>query len=169
MSKTSKSNKVKMPKMDDIWAKIREDQIKRAEQVKANAKLLFDTLQETRVATIEVTFDGCGDSGQIESITYEDYREKEVSEPKLLVKGSFTGKHHEWDDKKKTFVEVGGGEGKVREIVEQVCYDKLAASHGGWEINEGSYGTFLFDVLNRRIELDFNERIEEVRSSQERF
>jgi hypothetical protein len=169
MSKTSKSNKVKMPKMDDIWAKIREDQIKKAEQVKANAKLLFDTLQETRVATIEVTFDGCGDSGQIESITYEDHREKEVSEPKLVVKGSFTGKHHEWNDEKKTFVEVGGSEGKVREIVEQVCYDKLAASHGGWEINEGSYGTFLFDVLNRQIELDFNERIEEVRSSQERF
>jgi hypothetical protein len=169
MSKTSKSKKIKMPKMDDIMAQIRADQIKKAEQVKHNAKLLFDTLQETKVASIVVTFDGCGDSGQIESITYEDHREKEVSEPKLLVKGSFTGKHHEWNDEKKTFVEVGGGEGKVREIIEQICYDKLGASHGGWEINEGSYGTFLFDVLNRQIELDFNERIEEVRSSQERF
>lgn len=169
MSKTSKSKKVKMPKMDDIWEKIKQDQIKRAEQVKANAKLLFDTLEETRVASIEVTFDGCGDSGQIETITYEDHRGKEVSEPKLLVKGSFTGKHHEWDDKKKSFVEVGGGEGKVREIVEQVCYDKLAASHGGWEINGGSYGTFHFDVLNRQIELEFNERIEEVNSTSERF
>ena len=158
-----------MPKMVDIMAQIKADQIKKADQVKHNAKLLFDTLQETRVASIEVTFDGCGDSGQIESITYEDHREKEVSEPKLVVKGSFTGKHHEWDDKKKSFVEVGGGEGKVREIVEQVCYDKLAASHGGWEINGGSYGTFHFDVLNRQIELEFNERIEEVNSTSERF
>jgi hypothetical protein len=166
MSKTSKS---KLPKMDDIMAQIRADQLKKADQVKHNANLLFDTLQESRVASIEVTFDGCGDSGQIESVIYEDHRGKEVSEPKLVVKGSFTGKHHEWDDKKKTFVEVGGSEGKVREIVEQVCYDKLQASHGGWEINEGSYGTFHFDVLNRKVNLEYNERIEEVRSSEETF
>ena len=166
MSKTSKS---KLPKMDDIMAQIRADQIKKAEQVKHNANLLFDTLEETRVASIEVTFDGCGDSGQIESVIYEDHRGKEVSEPKLVVKGSYKGKHHEWDDEKKTFVEVGGGEGKVRDIVEQVCYDKLEASHGGWEINGGSYGTFHFDVLNRKVNLEFNERIEEVNSSEESF
>jgi hypothetical protein len=169
MSKTSKSNKVKMPKMDDIWEKIKQDQIKKADQVKHNAKLLFDTLEETRVASIEVTFDGCGDSGQIDEVVYEDHRGKEVSEPKLMVKGSFTGKHHEWDDKKKSFVEAGGGEGSVRDILEQVCYDKLEASHGGWEINGGSYGTFHFDVLNRKVNLEFNERIEEINSSEESF
>ena len=158
-----------MPKMDDIWAKIREDQIKRAEQVKANAKLLFDTLEETRVATIEVTFDGCGDSGQIDEVVYEDHRGKELSEPTLVVKGSFTGRYLKWDEKKKTHVETGGGEGKVRDILEQVCYDKLEASHGGWEINGGSYGTFHFDVLNRKVNLEFNERIEEVNSSEESF
>jgi hypothetical protein len=169
MSKTSKSKKIKMPKMDDIMAQIRADQIKKADQVKHNAKLLFDTLQESRVASIVVTFDGCGDSGQIDEVTYEDHRGKELSEPKLVVKGSFTGKSHEWDDEKKKFVEVGGGEGKVRDIVEQVCYDKLEASHGGWEINGGSYGTFHFDVLNRKVNLEFNERIEEVNSSEESF
>jgi hypothetical protein len=58
---------------------------------------------------------------------------------------------------------------KVRDILEQVCYDKLEASHGGWEINGGSYGTFNFDVLNRKVNLEFNERIEEVNSSEESF
>jgi hypothetical protein len=169
MSKTSKSKKSKLPKMDDIMAQIKADQIKKGDQVKHNAKLLFDTLQESRVASIVVTFDGCGDSGQIDEVTYEDHRGKELSEPKLVVKGSFTGKSHEWDDEKKTFVEVGGGEGKVRDIVEQVCYDKLEASHGGWEINGGSYGTFHFDILNRKVNLEFNERIEEVNSSEESF
>ena len=158
-----------MPKMVDIMAQIKADQIKKADQVKHNAKLLFDTLEETRVASIEVTFDGCGDSGQIDEVVYEDHRGKEVSEPTLVVKGSFTGKHHEWDDKKKAFVEVGGSEGKVRDIIEQVCYDKLEASHGGWEINGGSYGTFHFDILNRKVNLEFNERIEEVKSSEESF
>jgi hypothetical protein len=169
MSKTSKSKKIKMPKMVDIMAQIKADQIKKADQVKHNAKLLFDTLEQTKVASIEVTFDGCGDSGQIDEVVYEDHRGKELSEPKLVVKGSYTGKHHEWDDEKKKFVEVGGSEGKVRDIVEQVCYDKLEASHGGWEINGGSYGTFHFDVLNRKVNLEFNERIEEINSSEESF
>jgi len=35
MSKTSKSKKIELPKMDDIWARIKADQIKKAEQVKA--------------------------------------------------------------------------------------------------------------------------------------
>lgn len=46
-----------MPSMVDIMAQIKADQIKKADQVKHNAKLLFDTLQETRVASIVVTFD----------------------------------------------------------------------------------------------------------------
>jgi len=169
MSKTSKSKKVELPKMDNIMAEIRADQLKRADKFKHNAKLLFDTLQETRVASIEVTFDGCGDSGQIESITYEDHRGKELSCPDLVVKGSHLGKQHDWDDKQKKFVEVGGGEGKVSSIVEEICYDKLSASHMGWEINEGSYGTFHFDVLNRKVDLEYNERIQEVRTSEESF
>lgn len=164
-------SKTKSPKFDmsDIMAKIKADQLKKSEQLKHNAKLLFDTLSDTRVVSIEVDFDGCGDSGQINDITYKDHRDKELPAPKLLVKGSFTSKYHEWDDKKKEFVEVGGGEAKVNKIVEEICYDKLAASHGGWELNEGSYGTFNFDVLNRKISLEYNERVEEVRSSEESF
>ena len=39
----------------------------------------------------------------------------------------------------------------------------------GWEINEGSYGTFSFDVLNRKISLEFNERVESVNTTEEIF
>ena len=155
--------------MKDIMAKIRQEQEKKAEKSKVNAKALFDTLADTRVVSIEVTFDGCGDSGQINDIIFTDYRGKELSSPKLVVKGSHLGHQHQWDEKKKEFVEVGGGEGDVSAIVEEICYDRLGAHHGGWEINEGSYGTFTFDVLNRKIELEFNERVESVRSSSESF
>jgi hypothetical protein len=30
--------------------------------------------------------------------------------------------------------------------------------HGGWENNEGAHGTFEFDVANRTVSLEFNER-----------
>jgi hypothetical protein len=155
--------------MASIMADIKKSQEKKAEKSKVNAKALFDTLSDTRVASIEVTFDGCGDSGQINDITFTDHRGKDLSCPKLIVKGSHLGHQHQWDEKKKEFVEVGGGEGDVSAIVEEICYDRLGAYHSGWEINEGSYGTFNFDVLNRKINLEFNERVETIRSSEECF
>jgi hypothetical protein len=172
MSKTSKSKKIKMPKMDDIMAQIKADQIKKGDRVKYHSNLLFDTLAQTKVSSIEVSFEGCGDSGQIESVDYTDANGKGIDEAylnKTIVKGSATTAYMQYDEKTKQLVDGKSKEGNVREIVEEICYDKLGASHGGWEINEGSYGTFLFDVSTRKVTLEYNERIEEVRTSEESF
>jgi hypothetical protein len=172
MSKTSKSKKIKMPKMTDIMAQIKADQLKKADRVKYHANLLFDTLAQTKVSSIEVFFEGCGDSGQIESVDYTDANGKGIDEAYLndtIVKGSAKTSYHQWDEKKKQMVLTEAREGNVREIIEEVCYDKLGASHGGWELNEGSYGTFYFDVSTRKVRLEYNERIEEVRTSEESF
>jgi hypothetical protein len=172
MSKTSKSKKIKMPKMDDIMAQIKADQLKKADRVKYHTNLLFDTLAQTKVSFIEVSFEGCGDSGQIEAVDYTDSKGKGIDElylDKVIVKGSAKTSYHKWDEKKKEMVLTEAKEGNVREIIEEVCYDKLGASHGGWEINEGSYGTFYFDVSTRKVRLEYNERIEEVRTSEESF
>ena len=172
MSKTSKSKKIKLPKMDDIMAQIKADQLKKADRVKYHANLLFDTLAQTKVSSIEVSFEGCGDSGQIEAVDYTDANGKGIDEAylnKTIVKGSAKTSYHQWDEKKKMLVKTEAREGNIREIIEEVCYDKLGASHGGWELNEGSYGTFNFDVSTRKVTLEYNERIEEVRTSEESF
>ena len=172
MSKTSKSKKIKMPKMDDIMAQIKADQLKKADRVKYHANLLFDTLAQTKVSSIEVSFEGCGDSGQIEAVDYTDANGKGIDEAylnKTIVKGSEKTSYHKWDEKTKKLVKTEATEGNVREIIEEICYDKLGASHGGWELNEGSYGTFYFDVSTRKVRLEYNERIEEVRTSEESF
>jgi hypothetical protein len=119
-----------------------------------------------------VSFEGCGDSGQIESVDYTDANGKGIDEAyldKIIVKGSAKTSYHKWDEKTKKLVKTEAKEGNIREIIEEVCYDKLGASHGGWEINEGSYGTFYFDVSTRKVRLEYNERIEEVRTSEESF
>jgi hypothetical protein len=172
MSKTSKSKKIKMPKMDDIMAQIKADQLKKADRVKYHANLLFDTLAQTKVSSIEVSFEGCGDSGQIESVDYTDANGKGIDEAylnKTIVKGSATTAYMQYDEKTKQLVDGKSKEGTIREIIEEICYDKLGASHGGWELNEGSYGTFHFDVAGRKVTLEYNERIEEVRTSEESF
>jgi len=161
-----------MPKMDDIMAQIKADQLKKADRVKYHTNLLFDTLAQTKVSFIEVSFEGCGDSGQIEAIDYTDANGKGIDEAylnKVIVKGSATTAYMQYDKKTKLLVDGKSKEGTVREIIEEICYDKLGASHGGWEINEGSYGTFYFDVSTRKVRLEYNERIEEVRTSEESF
>lgn len=46
-----------------------------------------------------------------------------------------------------------GGE-QVPAIVQDWCYDQLESLHGGWEINEGSDGSFEFDLRNGIINLN---------------
>lgn len=48
----------------------------------------------------------------------------------------------------------------MREVVETLVYALLEQTHCGWENNEGAYGEFTFDVGDRSITLDYNERIE---------
>ena len=161
-----------MPKMTDIMAQIKADQIKKGDRVKYHSNLLFDTLAQTKVSSIEVSFEGCGDSGQIESVDYTDANGKGIDEAylnKTIVKGSATTAYMQYDEKTKQLVDGKSKEGTIREIIEEICYDKLGASHGGWELNEGSYGTFFFDVAGRKVTLEYNERIEEVRTSEESF
>lgn len=39
--------------------------------------------------------------------------------------------------------------------VEDWCYNQLESKYGGWEINEGSSGQFIFDLDNNTCELEF--------------
>ena len=46
----------------------------------------------------------------------------------------------------------------LEDVVEQLAYDFLGDTHGGWENNDGAYGEFCFDASARCIHLEFNER-----------
>ena len=56
--------------------------------------------------------------------------------------------------------------------IEDWCYNRLERLHGGWEINEGSDGSFTFDFNNMTITLDHTYNTEENSSDtlwEERF
>src|SRR3990167_3742197 len=46
----------------------------------------------------------------------------------------------------------------LEDVVEQLAYDFLSDTHGGWENNDGAYGEFCFDAGARCIHLELNER-----------
>ena len=58
--------------------------------------------------------------------------------------------------------QFGSGE-NVPANIEDFCYNALEDSHGGWEINEGSQGRFVFDKKNKIITLEhtYNEESNE--------
>ena len=60
-----------------------------------------------------------------------------------------------WDDP-----EVEMRQLSLEDVVEQLAFDFLSDTHGGWENNDGAYGEFCFDAAARCIHLEFNERLE---------
>lgn len=116
-----------------------------------NKTTLFDVLGQTGIATVLVQFDGYGDSGQIEDISAHANPDTAVN----LPEGNIEIARIQWGDR-----DIRRQTLSVRDAIEQLAYDLLEETHGGWENNEGAYGDFLFDVPSRTITLNYNERVE---------
>jgi hypothetical protein len=113
-----------------------------------NKPIVFDALAAAGVTLVEVEFDGEGDSGQIEGIfAYAGDAGAELPESSLTLHQAAQNK----GDPRTTTV-------SIHDAIETLCYDYLSQTHGGWENNDGAYGIFRFDVQERSIRLDFNER-----------
>ena len=120
------------------------------EALPANKTALFDALAAAGITSVVVTFDGYGDEGQIESV---DVRAGEATAtlPEVDVEIATPA----WDGSEQHRRTL-----PLSDAIEQLAYSFLAETHGGWENNEGAYGEFTFDVGERAIHLDYNERIE---------
>jgi hypothetical protein len=114
----------------------------------ANKDRLFDGLTAADITHVTVSFDGYGDSGQIESI--DAYSGEQVVD---LPATEIPYAALTWDAP-----EVELRSLSLEAVIEQLTYDFLSDAHGGWENNDGAYGEFCFDARARTIHLEFNER-----------
>lgn len=138
------------------------------ENVKSNLDILFDLLEGAGVESFIVNFDGGGDDGQVEGPgEFHPPKSKKKAEKLLgeVVEGAKVSDGVRWHP--------GGGQETIWKenptlngMIDALCYETLESVAGGWEINEGSYGTFHFDVKKRKVSLDFNERVIESNLSQ---
>lgn len=124
-----------------------------------NKAALFAALSATGITCVDASFDGYGDSGQIESI---DAKADGANTP--LPEATVTLNIIGWRDTDSTERTLS-----VREAIEHFVYDCLAQTHGGWENNEGAFGTFVFDVADQSIILDYNQRFEDITSFEHAF
>ncbi len=125
----------------------------------ANKTVLFDALVAAGVTQVIVTFDGYGDSGQIEDISALAGGESvDLPEAQIIIARVIWGVD-----------EIAESTMSVEEAIEQLAYDFLAETHGGWENNDGAYGEFTFDVAEWEITLDYNERYTATESYEHTF
>jgi hypothetical protein len=124
-----------------------------------NKAAVFDALAAAGITHVIVSFDGCGDSGQIESI------EAKKGDDIVDLPGPQIDIHRtHWGMSQPECLVL-----TLTDAVEQLAYDCLEDRHGGWENNEGAYGEFAFDVAARTITLDYNERYIETANDQHVF
>ena len=136
--------------MSGIVAEIEAEKMQRAALRPANKSAVFAALAGAGIATIAVSFDGYGDSGQVESIDARDASNADV----LLPDQTISIVAIVWGQS-----EPESREMTLSEAIEHLVYDALSETHGGWELNEGAYGEFVFDVPTQEIRLDYHERM----------
>jgi hypothetical protein len=131
-----------------------------AEILPGKKAALFRVLSEAGIRTVVVSFDGCGDSGQIESIVARNADDIEVP----LPLGDLTIQNVDFETCAISDTTTTAGD-----LIEKLAYGFLQQTHGGWEDNEGAYGEFTFDVADGSITLDYNERYIETHCHEHTF
>lgn len=119
-----------------------------AELFNLNKAALFDALESTGVTGITVSFDGYGDSGQIEDVQVRA-GEADIAMPCAAIELATAV----WGQPDPEISSIS-----IATAVESLAYDVLERTHGGWENNDGAYGDIIFDVAKRTITLDYNDR-----------
>lgn len=130
-------------------------EIKAAAQAKLEAELftlnkaaLLNALALAGVTRVVVSFDGYGDSGQIENV------EAQAGDDAVTMPGAAIEiAEAVWDQAEPKRSSVS-----IATAVESLAYDVLEKTHCGWENNDGAYGDVIFDVEEGTITLDYNER-----------
>lgn len=131
-----------------IYAQQAEAEARAADLRPANKDRLFEALVAVGITHVTVTFDGSGDSGQVESIGAW-CGDVAAAFPSLQIQFAALT----WD---KPEVEMRSL--TLSAVVEEMAYDFLADTHCGWENDGGAYGEFCFDAAARTIHLEYNER-----------
>jgi hypothetical protein len=155
-------NSTPIPSFDATgWLAQEHARARLAESVRPeNKAVLFEALAQVGITTVLVQFDGYGDSGQIEDISAHAGPDVAVNLPECNVEIARV-EYGTLAIVRDTYA--------VRDAIERLAYDFLEETHGGWENNEGAYGDFLFDVGERTITLNYNERIETSEYTQHLF
>jgi hypothetical protein len=123
-----------------------------------NKNLIFAALAEIGIHRVTVDYDGSDDSGQIESIEAWDAANEKIPLPSIR-KVQLASENPD-----RPVEDIG-----LEAAVEELAWDYLYDNHSGWENNDDAFGTFVFNVPDRTITLEHNERYTDLNTSTHKF
>jgi hypothetical protein len=118
---------------------------------------IFDTLVKLKIGTVDVMWNGGGDSGGVESVVAKDEKqdvEVELDNHEIEIKVRNenlvkTGKSY------KTVVTFTKETKKLNDAIESFCMDWVdSKGSSGWYNDDGGFGSAQFDVAKREISID---------------
>lgn len=148
MTESVKSASDRTPAPDGWQEKYAKRQQLAVQLLQRNKDRLLDILAAAGVTHVIVSFDGYGDSGQIENI-FVRADGKDVPLPDATMEFSQIN----WNEPTADHATV-----TIDAAVENLAYEVLDQTHCGWENGDGAYGDITFDVARRSITLDHHER-----------
>ena len=167
----------------NFWAshdKHTSELLTKSEQAAQHLRKIFKHLQSVNpeLMTIEVQYDGSGDSGEIESIgyykrpfstvMYDPASEIDVTDSEPLsgeLTNGMVKNRSFWNPETRSMVQQEPSPPTARELIDDLAWDVAYGKHPGFEINEGAYGTVVIyqdEDDEVQVQLTHNERIEEV-------
>ncbi|MEO0510825.1 MAG: DUF6878 family protein [Verrucomicrobiota bacterium] len=114
---------------------------------------LLPILRKHEINMINVSFDGCGDSGSIDRISFDPAEADDIQNAKI----SYLKSQSQFEDGTwlHTTSEV---EGRVEEAIEELTYDYLEETGVDWYNDDGGFGELVIDVRKGIVEYYVNTR-----------
>ena len=110
------------------------------------SKAITNALRRRGISLVEITYDGEGDSGQIEDICVLHATNQRASlDPPITIALYAHKPAIPYDS--------------LREALDAFAWILLQEYHLGYENNDGGYGTIVIDASNNSTTIDHNERV----------
>ena len=144
------------------------------EVLKSNKQIIFKILKALRINKVTVDYNGYGDSGQIDSVSFFRSSKKEINIRKLtngLIISGLKKCNQGYSMAAGVFSQTRSYEdlpptSNIESVIKDMCYDLLEEHHGGWEINSGSSGEFVFSVPEGSINWQHHDVIESTETTE---
>jgi hypothetical protein len=134
-----------------------------AEVNKINKQVLTEFMRNNGINELVIEFDGSGDSGQMEGVVcYPESKNNLLKTQLPLIRCD-----HRFSDGNWTLVEELTSQ-SAEDVAEDIAYSVLENHHGGWEINEGSYGKIRMSADGSGT-IEYHERVIETNYSESEF
>lgn len=129
-----------------------------------NKKIICEIMNSLGIDSINLEFDGSGDSGQVESVTVSPEHLQDAFE-EIKTKGSRV--NHYWSENT-WHADLVEHECSASDLAMDVAYEILENKYGGWEINEGSFGTIIINADGSG-RIEYNQRVETTEYEESNF